>query len=187
MKKPVKIGYARVSAKWYQSEVQISELERQGCDKIWKQSVAGEEDPEQVLSEFLKEVSKGDTVIATRLTSVAQSTPDLLHLLEQIHKKGAYFKSLSEPWTDTKAEGGQRVIDTIRGIIDFEIAVADAESRVEENRPKSFGVSPGRPQKLTQLQRLEAISLLKIGKSAAEVSRMLGVSRSTISRLKKDV
>lgn len=182
----MKIGYARVSAKWYQSEVQVSELEKQGCDKIWKDSILENEDPDKALTKFLKEVSKGDTVVATRLSSVAQSAPDLLRLLEQIHKKGAYFRSLAEPWADTNSEGGQRVLDTIRGIIDFEIALADAENRIETNRPKAFGVSPGRPQKLTEQKRHEAISLLKIGKSAAEVSRMLGVSRSTISRLRKD-
>lgn len=182
----MKIGYARVSAKWYQSEVQISELEKQGCDKIWKESVLEVESPEKALSKFLKEVSKGDTVVATRLTSVAQSAPDLLSLLEQIHKKGAYFRSLAEPWADTNLEGGDRVIETIRGLIDFEIAVADAESRVQENRPKTFGLTAGRPQKLTEQKKLEAISLLGIGKSAAEVSRMLGVSRSTISRLKNE-
>ena len=183
----MKIGYARVSAKWYQSEVQVGELERQGCEKIWKVSLNDGQGPEAAMKEFLKEVSKGDTVVATRLASVAQSTPDLLRLLEQVHKKGAFFKSLAEPWTDTKEEGGQRVLETIRGIVDFEIALADAQSRDVENRPQTFGVSTGRPKKLSEAQKQEALALLKIGKSAAEVARVLGVSRSTISRLKKEI
>ena len=183
----MKIGYARVSAKWYQSKIQVSELERLGCDKVWKESILENENPDKALKDFLKEISKGDTVVATRLASVANSAPDLLQLLEKIRKRGAHFRSIAEPWADTNSNGGERVIDTIRGIIDFEIAVADAESRVEESRPQTFGVSPGRPQKLTKLQRQEAISLLKIGKSAAEVSRTLSVSRSTISRLRKEI
>jgi DNA invertase Pin-like site-specific DNA recombinase len=183
----MKIGYARVSAKWYQSELQVSELERQGCDKIWKDSILEAENPDKALRNFLKEVSKGDTVVATRLASVANSAPELLQLLEKIRKKGAHFRSISEPWADTSSAGGDHIIDTIRGIIDFEIAVADAESRIEENRPKTFGVSAGRPQKLAEQQRQEAFALLKMGKSAAEVSRVLGVSRSTISRLKKEM
>ena len=181
----MKIGYARVSAKWYQGEVQISELERQGCDKIWKESTLENENPDKALTKFLESISKGDTVMATRLTSVAGSVPDLLQFLEKIHNKGAYFRSIAEPWADTNSEGGQRVIDCIRGLVDFEISIADAESRVEEGRPKTFGVLPGRPKKLSEQKRHEAVSLLKLGKSAAEVSRMLGVSRSTISRLKK--
>lgn len=182
----MKIGFARVSAKWYQSEVQIKELENLGCDKIWTESSIDSEDPNQAFKDFLIQVSKGDTVITTRLTSVAQSTPDLLDLLEQIHKKGAFFRSLAEPWADTKVVGGERVIETLRGIVDFEIAVADAESRDQENRPKAFGMAAGRPQKLTAHQKSEAISLLSIGKTAAEISRIFGVSRSTISRLRKN-
>ena len=34
----VKIGYARVSTKWYQSEVQLAQLEGQGCDKVWSET-----------------------------------------------------------------------------------------------------------------------------------------------------
>lgn len=182
----MKIGYARVSTKWYQSEVQLTELENQGCDKIWKDSAIENESQSAALARFLEQISTGDTVVATRLTSVAQSIPELLGLLEKIDKKGAFFRSLAEPWVDTRSEGGDRVISTIKGLVDFEIAVADAESRIEEDRPQSFGVSRGRPKKLTERHKHEAISLLEIGKSAAEISRMLGVSRSTISRLKTD-
>lgn len=184
--KGVKIGYARVSTKWYQSEVQLAQLEGQGCDKVWRETDFAQDGAEDGFDQFLAQVSPGDTVVATRLTSLAESAADLLRLLERIHRKGAYFRSLAEPWVDTRAEGGARVIQTIRGLIEFEIAVADVKSRVEQDRPKTFGVSAGRPQKLSTQQRLKAISLLKVGKSAAAIGRMLGVSRSTISRLKSE-
>jgi DNA invertase Pin-like site-specific DNA recombinase len=176
-----------VSSKWYQSEVQVGELERHGCDKIWKDPAVENDNPDIALQRFLMEVSKDDTVVATRLASVANSAPDLLQLLEKIQKKGAFFRSVAEPWADTRGESGARVIETVRGMIDFGIAIADVESRVEEQRPKTFGVSRGRPQKLAEQEQNEAISLLKLGKSAAEISRVLGVSRSTISRLKKEM
>ena len=182
----MKIGYARVSAKWYQSEVQVAQLERQGCDKVWRESLLADDGSNEDLEEFLAQVSVGDTVVTTRLTSVAHSSADLLRLLEKIHKKGAYFRSLAEPWADTKVEGGDRVIQAIRGLIEFEIAVADVNSRVDQDRPKTFGVSAGRPQKLSDQQRRQALSLLKVGQSAAAIGRMLGVSRSTISRLKSE-
>ena len=180
----MKIGYARVSTKWYLSELQVVELEKQGCDKIWRDTLTGIEDSGEKLTEFLDQISSGDTVVATRLTSVAHSPAELLYLLEEIQSKGAFFKSLAEPWADTKDEGGERVIDTIRGMIGFDLALAEMKSRDEVDRPQTFGVSPGRPRKLTERQNYEAISLLRIGKSAAEIGRILGVSRSTISRLK---
>ncbi|MCY0094832.1 recombinase family protein [Hoeflea ulvae] len=182
----MKIGYARVSTKWYQSEVQLAQLEGQGCDKVWNNDQVGKEGSEQDFERFLAEVSAGDTIVTTRLTAVAESAADLLRLLERIQRKGAFFRSLAEPWADTGAEGGARVIETIRGLIEFEIAVADVKSRVDQDRPKTFGLSAGRPQKLSDQQKHKALSLLRVGKSAAAISRLLGVSRSTISRLKND-
>lgn len=181
----MKIGYARVSAKWYQSEFQVSELEKQGCDRVWREALAGNDDEAQAFLNFLDQVGPDDTVIATRITSVAHSAAEFLNLLERIQKKGAHFKSIAEPWANTSGKDGERVIDTIRGMIDFEIAVADMKSRNVQNRPQTFGVSAGRPHKLSEQQKVKALSLLKIGKSAAEISRMLEVSRSTISRLKR--
>ena len=180
----MKIGYARVSTKWYQSEVKLAQLEGQGCDKVWSETALSHDRPDDGFEKFLAQVSPGDTVVTTRLTSLADSSADLLRLLEKIQTKGAFFRSLAEPWADTKADGGQRVIETIRGLIEFEISVADVNSRVEQDRPKTFGVSAGRPQKLSSQQKQKALSLLKVGKSAAAIGRMLGVSRSTISRLK---
>ena len=182
----MKIGYARVSTKWYQSEVQLAQLEGQGCDKVWSETSFAKDGSDDGFERFLAEVSPGDTVVTTRLTSLADSPPDLLRLLEKIHAKGARFRSLAEPWADTTSDGGDRVIATLRGLIEFEIAVADVKSRVDQDRPKTFGVSAGRPQKLSSHQKQKALSLLKVGQSAAAIGRMLGVSRSTISRLKSD-
>jgi len=180
----VKIGYARVSAQWYQSELQVSELKKRGCDRVWRESLPRGQNASSDIEVFLDQVSAGDTVIATRVVAVAHSAADFLNLLEKIQQKGAYFKSLAEPWANTSGQNGRQVIETIRGMIDFELAVADMKTRKIEDRPQTFGVSAGRPHKLTQLQKDKALSLLNIGKTAAEIGRMLGVSRSTISRLK---
>lgn len=182
----MKIGYARVSTKWYQSSVQLAQLESQGCDRVWSNGHVGKESSDKDFERFLAQVSPGDTVVTTRLMAVAESAADLLSLLEDIHRKGAFFRSLAEPWADTKADGGARVIESVRGLIEFEIAVADVKSRVDQDRPKTFGLSAGRPQKLSDQQKHKALSLLRVGKSAAAIGRMLGVSRSTISRLKNE-
>ncbi|MBL4667297.1 MAG: recombinase family protein [Sneathiella sp.] len=180
----MKIGYARVSTKWYQSELQVTELEKQGCDKVWCQTLTDDQSSNHGLKDLLDQISKGDTVIATRITSIAHSSAELLYLLEKIEEKNAYFRSLAEPWTNTKEHGGERVIHAIRGMINFEMTLVSMDIKEEFKRPQTFGVSLGRPRALTDQQKHEAVSLLKTGKSAAEIGRFLGVSRSTISRLK---
>ena len=180
----MKIGYARVSTKWYQRELQIAEFERHGCESVHCITQRHDFAADQKVGEMIDKLSPGDTVIVTRLSSVAYSFAELLHLLEQIEGKKAFFKSLAEPWADTKANGGRQLIDTIRGLIDFEMTLADMKNQSDNDRPNTIGVSPGRPQKLSERQKYEAISLLSIGKTATEIGRLLGVSRSTISRLK---
>ncbi|CUK18134.1 DNA-invertase hin [Ruegeria denitrificans] len=180
----VKIGYARVSSKWYRSEVQLSELKRQGCDRIWSDTAQDTTNRARTLEEFLADVSAGDVIVVSRLSAIADSIAELFNLLERLHEKGAAFRSMSEPWINTEGGRAGMVLEVLGGVIDYELGLADLESRTVEDRPKSFGLSKGRPKKLSAKEREEAISLLSMGKTAAEIGRMLGVSRSTISRIK---
>lgn len=180
----VKIGYARVSAKWYRNEVQLGELERQGCDRVWSDTAIGADDGANSLEAFLADVSVGDVVVVSRLSAVADSIAELLNLIERLRKKGASFRSIAEPWANTEGERADVVLDILGGVIDYELGLADLESRAVEDRPRSIGLSKGRPKKLSETDRAEALSLLSMGKTAAEIGRLLGVSRSTISRLK---
>ena len=71
--------------------------DEQGCDKVWRESLLGDDDVDKAFTKFLDQIAPGDTVIAIRVTSVAHSAADFLNLLERIQNKGAYFKSLAEP------------------------------------------------------------------------------------------
>ena len=179
-----KIGYARVSSKWYRNEVQLNELQRQGCDRVWRDNDADGHDEADSLEAFLENVSAGDVVVVSRLSAVAGSIAELLNLIEMLSKKGVAFRSIAEPWANTEGERAAVVLDILGGVIDYELGLADLESRTVEDRPKSIGLSKGRPKKLSEADRAEALSLLSMGKTAAEIGRLLGVSRSTISRLK---
>ena len=180
----VKIGYARVSSKWYRNEVQISEFQRLGCDRVWSDTGADGDNSESSLQAFLADISTGDVVVVSRLSAVAGSIAELLTLIKMLHKKGVAFRSIAEPWVDTEGERAEVVLDILTGVVDYELGLADLESRTVEDRPKSIGLSVGRPKKLSKTDRAEALSLLSMGKTAAEIGRLLGVSRSTISRLK---
>ncbi len=181
----VKIGYARVSAKWYRNEVQLGELQRQGCDRVWSDAAVDGNDRTSSLETFLAGVSAGDVVVVSRLSAVADSIAELLNLIEMLRKKGAAFRSIAEPWASTEGERADVLLDILGGVIDYELGLADLESRAVEDRPRSIGLSKGRPKKLCETDRAEALSLLSMGKTAAEIGRLLGVSRSTISRLKR--
>jgi len=123
----VKIGYARVSSKWYRNEVQLGELQRQGCDRVWRDTDADENDGTNSLTAFLEDVSAGDVVVVSRLSAVADSIAELLNLVEMLNKKGVAFRSIAEPWVNTEGERAKVVLDILGGVIDFELGLADLE------------------------------------------------------------
>lgn len=180
----MKIGYARVSSRWYQAELQIAALKNEGCEKIWKDTTRDGTLSSRGLEDFIGQLEPGTTVIATRLSAVARSLPDLLYFLESVTSRGAKFRSLAEPWCDTARSSPSELIGILRGTVEFDVELKALETAAIEDGPSAVGISAGRPNKLSERERIKAVSLLRIGKSAAEVGRLLGVSRSTISRLK---
>ncbi|MBO0345003.1 recombinase family protein [Roseibium sp. CAU 1637] len=180
----MKIGYARVSSRWYQAELQISALKSEGCDRIWKDTTRDGMLSTSGLEDFIGQLAPGTTVIATRLSAVARSLPDLLYFLESVTQKGAKFRSLAEPWCDTSVRSPSELLQILRGTVEFDVELKALDAATIEDSPSAVGITVGRPNKLSEGERIKAISLLRIGKSAAEVGRLLGVSRSTISRLK---
>ncbi|MFD2178156.1 recombinase family protein [Veronia pacifica] len=183
----MKIGYARVSSKWYQTELQVAKLESLGCEKIWKTHNHNNLTLDQEFNDFLMHIRKGDTVVSTSLLTIAESKADLLSLLNKIEIKGAYFRSIEEPWCDTSPEANVSLKTILQGLIDFEVSIAELRQNEDISyTTRAVGVSVGRPSKLSEKKKFEAVSLLKAGKTAAEIGRLLGVSRSTISRLKSE-
>ncbi|WP_325894855.1 recombinase family protein [Grimontia sp. NTOU-MAR1] len=185
--KNLKIGYARVSSKWYQTELQLAKLERQGCDKIWRTNCDDKTKFKQDVDDFIEQLNKGDTVVATSLIAIAESKADILNLLSRLESKGAYFRSLKEPWCDTTPECKTPLLEVIRGVINFDLEISlMKQNDTVSPKDRSITLAVGRPSKLSENKKYEAICLLKEGKSAAAIGRLLGVSRSTISRLKRD-
>ncbi len=180
----MKIGYARVSSRWYQAELQIAALKNEGCEKIWKDTTRDEMISTSGLENFLSQLGPDTTVIATRLSAVARTLPDLLYFLESVTRKGAKFRSLAEPWCDTSVSAPSELLKILRGTVELDVELKALDTATIEDGPTAVGISVGRPNKLSEREQIKAISLLRIGKSAAEVGRLLGVSRSTISRLK---
>ena len=86
----MKVGFARVSTKEQDLNVQLSKLDAQGCEKIFqgKQSGASIRNEEK-LKELIDFIREGDEVIVTRLDRLGRSLKSILEAIESIHKKGA--------------------------------------------------------------------------------------------------
>src|ERR1700751_4629408 len=177
-------GYARVSTLGQTLAAQLEQLRAAGCCKVYREKASGARADRRQLQRLLKTLSKGDTIIVTRIDRLARSTFDLFAIIQRIVDSGANFRSLAEPWADTSTSTGRLMIAVLGGLADVErdlIRTRTAEGRA---RAKGRGGKLGPKFKLTPSQRKDALARLAAGESSTAIGRLLNVSHTTILRLR---
>jgi DNA invertase Pin-like site-specific DNA recombinase len=95
------VGYARVSTDGQSLDGQLATLKQHGASAIFREKVSGARSDRPQLRKALNALGKGDTLIVSRLDRLARSMRDLLNVLHEIGERGAFFKSLHDPWADS--------------------------------------------------------------------------------------
>ena len=178
-------GYARVSTDGQSVEAQIAALTAVGAEKVFRETASGAKTDRAQLRRLLAALDAGDVLMVTRLDRLARSTLDLLHTLKAVADKGAGFRSLADVWADTTTAHGRLMLTVLGGLAEFERDLIRARTGEGRARAKAQGKSLGRPFKLTDHQKAEAIQRREKGEeSLAEIGRSYNVSGWTISRLR---
>jgi DNA invertase Pin-like site-specific DNA recombinase len=170
---------SRISSDGQTLEAQLAALKAAGCSKTFSEKVSGVVTDRKALAKAIDALSKGDTLIVTRLDRLARSTKDLLNTLDAIAKKGAGFKSLANVWADTTTPHGRLMLVVLGGLAEFERDLI----RARTSESKANGMHMGRPLKLTAHQQQEARDRFKRGDTLVEIAKTYDVSHTTISRL----
>jgi DNA invertase Pin-like site-specific DNA recombinase len=177
-------GYARVSTDGQSVDAQVKQLKAAGVEKVYRETASGARSDRAQLRLALAQLGKGDVLTVTRLDRLARSTRDLLNTLDTIAKAGAGFRSLGDAWADTTSAHGRLMLTILGGLAEFERELIHARTSEGRARAKAQGVKMGRPSKLTDHQRKEAIRRREKGEETlAEIGRSYNVSGWTIARL----
>jgi DNA invertase Pin-like site-specific DNA recombinase len=179
----VKIGYARVSTRDQNLELQLKALNKARCVKIFREKVSGAVQHRPELQRMLDQIHPGDTIIVWKLDRLARSTRDLLTTMETIHEAGGKFQSLSEPWANTTTHAGKMIMTVFAGIAEFERDLIRERTSAGREAAKQRGVRFGRPRKLNSEQLQLASQLLAQGKAVRDIAKTFEVHEATIYRL----
>jgi DNA invertase Pin-like site-specific DNA recombinase len=177
------VGYARVSTDGQTLEAQIAQLKGAGATRIFSEKLSGARADRPQLARLLESLDRGDVVVVTRLDRLARSTRDLLNVLEVVGASGASFRSLADAWADTSTPHGRLMLTVLGGLAEFERELIRVRTGEGRQRAKARGAKLGRPSKLTNHQRREALDRRAAGEPVTEIARSYNVSHSTISRL----
>lgn len=177
-------GYARVSTDGQSVAVQVAALRKHGAGMVFREVASGAKTDRAQLRRLLGQLDAGDVLMVTRLDRLARSTRDLLNTVAAITGKGAGLRSLSDAWADTTTPHGRLMLTVLGGLAEFERDLIRARTSEGRERAKARGIKLGRPPKLTEHQRREAIRRRdRDGEPVREIARSYNVSHSTISRL----
>jgi DNA invertase Pin-like site-specific DNA recombinase len=178
------IGYARISTSGQTLDAQLEQLGAAGCDPVFKETMSGARSDRPELRKALATLSEGDVLVVTRLDRLARSTRDLLDIVHEIETKGAKLKALTDSWADTTTPTGKLILTVLGGLAEFERSLIAERTAEGRDRARRAGRRLGRPPKLSQYQRDVVLKMRLDGQDNAEIARVLGVSRSTVSRIK---
>ncbi|MEI7429271.1 MAG: recombinase family protein [Betaproteobacteria bacterium] len=177
------IGYARVSTDDQDSSLQTSALREVGCERIFREKASGGRWDRPELAKALDQLRPNDVLVVWKLDRLARSQKDLLAIIERIDNAGAGFRSITEV-IDTTTAAGRMMMQMLGSFAEFERAMMRERTRAGLDAARKRGRVGGRPTKLTDMQKTEAMRMLNDGeKNAADVARLFNVHPSTISRL----
>jgi DNA invertase Pin-like site-specific DNA recombinase len=179
-------GYARVSTDGQTLDTQLEALKAAGAAKVYRETASGAQTNRKELARVIAKLEPGDTLMVTRLDRLARSTRDLLNTLDQVGLAGATFRSLGDQWADTTTPHGRLMITVLGGLAEFERSLILARTSEGRARAQASGVKFGRSSVLTPAQRKYVAEQRAAGISIREIARIVGASRSTISRVKTD-
>jgi DNA invertase Pin-like site-specific DNA recombinase len=115
------VGYARVSTADQKLELQLDALRKAGVheDNLHIDKVSGASARRPKLDLAIKDLREGDTLLVWRIDRLARSVRELNTRLDQIYKKGASFRSLTEAF-DFGTVSGKFALGILGLVTEFE-------------------------------------------------------------------
>jgi DNA invertase Pin-like site-specific DNA recombinase len=178
------IGYARVSTQDQQLHLQLDDLNRAGCERVFQEKVSsGKVRPQlQLLVDSLR---IGDTVVVWKLDRLGRSLKELITLINDFQLKGVGFRSLNDA-IDTTTAQGRLVFNLFASLAEFERDLIRERTRAGLSAARSRGRLGGRPKGLGKetLAKAKAARTLYEAKdkTAGEIGKLLGISRASVYR-----
>lgn len=177
-----KIGYARVSTKDQNLEMQIEAMKHAGCDKIYMEKKSGRKLKNRpVLRRLLKQSTAGDILIVWKIDRLGRSARELLEVLDIVRGKCMIIISLKEG-IDTSTMIGELFFMMAGVFAEMEINGRSERTREGIELARQKGKRIGRPN--TGNQRTENFSItISARYSSNSITHYLSGSPSEIQML----
>jgi DNA invertase Pin-like site-specific DNA recombinase len=174
-------GYARVSTKEQNLNLQADALKKAGCERIFQEKVSGRSPNRPELTKLLEQIRPDDTLIVFSVDRLGRTTRELIILLNDFKEKGITFKSLSEGIFDTSSPMGEAIFQIIAVLKTMEVNVLRERTIKGIEAARARGKKGGRPVGSYNKKKASAVVALYNQKNTINfIEDNLNISRSTI-------
>lgn len=175
------VGYARVSTKDQNLDLQTNSLKEDGCERLFEEKVNSTKKDRTELNRALDIMREGDTLVVWKLDRLGRSVKQLVSFVENLHNNGMQFKSISDG-IDTSTTAGKFFFHIMASLAEMERGLIVDRTQAGLAAARLKGRKGGRPRKMTARKIDSAKKLLIEGVSPTDVAEDLGVSVPTLYR-----
>ncbi|UWU20936.1 recombinase family protein [Rhizobium sp. CB3060] len=175
-----KIGYARVSTVDQDFEIQQQRLKAEGCLIIRAEKMSGaSRDGRTELATIIEFLREGDELVVTRLDRLGRDTRDVLNIVHDCERRGAYVTIL-DPHVSTRGEMGHVILTVLGMVAQMERRFIKERQREGIERAKSAGRYTGGKVRIDH-QKIRELSASGVGATA--IAKEIGCSRMQVYRV----
>lgn len=176
------IGYARVSTRDQNPNMQIDALKNQGCDPIFVESASGRNLERPKLEAALQTLNPGDTLVVWRLSRLARSVKHIITVSDFLQGHDIGLKVLDQS-IDTTTPAGRLFFHIIAAFDEFQREIIAENTVAGLKAAQQRGKTLGRPRKLDEAQTREAFEMLLLDELSIEaLAEQFEVSHMTLRR-----
>lgn len=175
-----RLGYTRVSTVDQNLARQLDGME---LDKVFADKCSGKDTKRPALQELLSYVRSGDEVFVHDISRMARNVEDLLSLIRELNGQGVSITFVKESLTFNGDSNPMQelMVSLLGAVYQFERSMLLERQREGIAKAKAEGKYKGRR---ANINREEVLSCLSEGLSVRATAKKLGISPSTVQRMK---
>lgn len=179
-----KIGYARVSTREQNLDMQIDALTGAGCELIFSESISSGKERKE-LQKALDCLRVGDVLVVWKLDRLARSLKELVLMISSLNDKGIEFRSISDG-IDTTSSLGKCQLGIFASLAQYERDIIRERTRAGLEAAKRRGRKGGRPKGLSTESKRKAKLALKLYEDPTievdDICNACDISKATLYR-----
>ena len=179
----MKVGYARISTREQNLDLQIKSLKEAGCSEIYHEIASGAKNDRPILDKILHNLRKGDTLVIWKLDRLGRSLGHLVKIVNDLLEKKVAIISLNDS-IDTTTAQGKFTFNIFASLAEFERDLIRVRTLAGLDAARARGRQGGRPKGLSRSAKEKAYAaetLYKEGKmSTRKIASHLNIARGTL-------